>query len=90
MSGQVSHKDTSDNMMAFTLAVARLLVDNADGVEISEIPGTPMNVLELKVAKEDIGKVIGRSGRTAEALRTLVNCGAEKQGMRFNVQIVDK
>ena len=86
----MSEKDTSDNMKAFTLAVVGLLVDTPESIEISETPGTPANILELRVAKEDIGKVIGRSGRTAEALRTLVNCGAEKRGMRYNLQIIDK
>lgn len=70
--------------------IAKSLVDNADAIAINEIVGTQTNVIELKVAKEDIGKVIGRQGRTAEAIRTILNCGAAKLNKRYILHIIDE
>jgi predicted RNA-binding protein YlqC (UPF0109 family) len=70
--------------------IARSLVDNVDNIEINEIAGTQTNVIELKVAKEDIGKVIGRNGRTADAIRTILNCGAAKLNKRYILHIIDE
>ena len=70
--------------------VAKSLVDLPDRVEITEIAGTQTNVLELKVAKEDVGKIIGKSGRTADAIRTILNCGAAKLNKRFILHIIDE
>jgi predicted RNA-binding protein YlqC (UPF0109 family) len=70
--------------------VAKSLVDNVDSVEINEIAGTQTNVIELKVAKEDVGKVIGRNGRTADAIRTILNCGAAKLNKRYILHIIDE
>lgn len=70
--------------------IARSLVDNPDKIEINEIAGAQTNVIELKVAKEDIGKVIGRSGRTADAIRTILNCGAAKLNKRYILHIIDE
>ena len=70
--------------------VAKTLVDNPDRVELNEIAGTQTNVLELKVAKEDVGKIIGKSGRTADAIRTILNCGAAKLNKRFILHIIDE
>ncbi len=86
----MSNGDTSNNMRELIDAIVRSLVDQVDQVEINEIAGTQTNVIELKVAKEDIGKVIGRSGRTAEAIRTIVNCGAAKLNKRYILHIVDQ
>lgn len=82
--------ENETNMRDLVDAIVRSLVDKVDQVEIQEILGTQANVIELKVAKEDIGKVIGRSGRTAEAIRTLVNCGAAKLNKRYTLHIVDQ
>ena len=82
--------ENENNMRDLVDAIVRSLVDKVDQVEIQEILGTQANVIELKVAKEDIGKVIGRSGRTAEAIRTLVNCGAAKLNKRYILHIVDQ
>jgi predicted RNA-binding protein YlqC (UPF0109 family) len=87
---RMSNGDTSNNMRELIDAIVRSLVDQVDQVEINEIAGTQTNVIELKVAKEDIGKVIGRSGRTAEAIRTIVNCGAAKLNKRYILHIVDQ
>ncbi len=70
--------------------VAKTLVDQSDKVEINEIVGTQTNVLELKVAKEDVGKIIGKSGRTADAIRTILNCGAAKLNKRYILHIIDE
>lgn len=70
--------------------VAKSLVDNADKVEINEINGAQTNVIELKVAKEDVGKIIGKSGRTADAIRTILNCGAAKMNKRYILHIIDE
>ena len=53
--------------------IARALVDNPDEVSVSEVEGNQTSVLELKVAKEDLGKVIGKQGRTARAMRTILS-----------------
>lgn len=70
--------------------IARSLVDNVEKVEINEVVGTQTNVIELKVAKEDVGKVIGRNGRTADAIRTILNCGAAKLNKRYILHIIDE
>ncbi len=70
--------------------VAKTLVDQPDRVNINEIVGAQTNVLELKVAKEDVGKIIGKSGRTADAIRTILNCGAAKLNKRFILHIIDE
>ncbi len=83
--------DTDANIKELIEYIARALVDETGKVEISEIVGTQTNVIELKVAKEDIGKVIGRQGRTADALRTILSCAAAKlNNKRYNLQIIDE
>jgi hypothetical protein len=58
--------------------IARALVDNPEQVSVSEIQGNQTSVLELKVAKEDLGKVIGKQGRTARAMRTILSAASAK------------
>ena len=58
--------------------IARALVDNPEMVEVSEVEGNQTSVLELKVAKEDLGKVIGKQGRTARAMRTILSAASAK------------
>ncbi len=70
--------------------IAQSLVDAVEKVEINEISGTQTTVIELKVAKEDVGKVIGRNGRTADAIRTILNCGAAKLNKRYILHIIDE
>ncbi len=69
--------------------IARSLVDNPDEVEVSEIEGQQTSVLELKVAKEDIGKVIGKQERTARALRSILNAAASKLNKRAVLEILE-
>jgi uncharacterized protein len=70
--------------------VAKALVDDIGKIEISEIVGRETNMIELKVAREDIGKVIGRGGRTADAIRTILNCAAAKTNKRYTLHIIDE
>ena len=69
--------------------IAKALVDNPEVVAVNEVEGNQTSVLELKVAKEDLGKVIGKQGRTARALRTVVSASATKNHMRAMVEIME-
>lgn len=69
--------------------IAQSLVDQPDQVEVSEIVGAQTYVIELKVAKEDMGKVIGRQGQTASALRTILNAVSTKMRKRAVLEIVE-
>jgi predicted RNA-binding protein YlqC (UPF0109 family) len=65
--------------------IAQALVDKPDEVEVSEIEGNQTSVLELKVAKEDLGKVIGKQGRTARAMRTILSAASAKVKKRTEI-----
>ena len=69
--------------------IARALVDNSDEVEVQEIKAQQTLVLELRVAKEDLGKVIGKKGRTAQAMRTILSCASAKKQKRVILEIVE-
>jgi len=69
--------------------IAKALVDNPDEVKVTEIEGDQTSVLELKVAKEDLGKVIGKQGRTARAMRTLLSAASAKIKKRTVLEIVE-
>lgn len=69
--------------------IAKALVDNPDEVKVTEIEGDQTSVLELKVAKEDLGKVIGKQGRTARAMRTLLGAASAKIKKRTVLEIVE-
>ena len=68
--------------------VAKSLVDDPSQVHVSEIEGETSIILELRVGPEDMGRVIGRGGRTANAMRALVRVLAAKQGKRIALEIV--
>ena len=70
-----------------TIAVE--LVDHPDQVVVTEIPGDNSTLVELRVAKEDIGKVIGKEGRTAQSMRTLLSALSTKVGHRAHLDIID-
>lgn len=70
-------------------AIAVELVDHPDEVEVVEVPGENNTVIELRVAKEDIGKVIGKEGRTAQSMRTILTAASTKLGKRAHLDIVD-
>ncbi len=69
--------------------IAKALVDNPDQVKVTEVEGDQTAVLELKVAKEDLGKVIGKQGRTARAMRTILNAASAKVKKRTVLEIVE-
>ena len=69
--------------------VAKRLVDNPDAVYVAETEGERTVVIELKVDPKDLGKVIGRQGRTAKALRTLLSAAATKMGKRAVLEIIE-
>jgi predicted RNA-binding protein YlqC (UPF0109 family) len=69
--------------------MAQALVDNPDMVEVSEVVGEQTSVLELRVAKEDLGKVIGKQGRTAKAMRTILSAASTKIRKRSVLEIIE-
>ncbi len=69
--------------------IAKALVDQPDAVHVTEIEGDQSVLIELEVARDDIGKVIGREGRTAQSIRTLLVAASTKQGRRAQLDIVD-
>jgi len=69
--------------------IARALVDNPEQVTVSEVEGNQTSVLELKVAKEDLGKVIGKQGRTARAMRTILSAASAKVKKRTVLEIIE-
>ena len=71
------------------LYVARNLVENPDAVTVTEVDGDQELTLELRVAPDDMGKVIGRQGRIAKEIRVLMRSAAQRAGKRISVDIVD-
>ena len=69
--------------------LARALVNHPEAVEVKETQGDTASVLELKVAKEDLGRVIGKQGRTAKALRTLLHASAARSNRRAVLEILE-
>lgn len=69
--------------------IAKALVDNPEEVAVSEVMGNQTSVLELKVAKEDLGKVIGKQGRTARAMRTILSAASAKVKKRTVLEIIE-
>ncbi|MGA7874378.1 MAG: KH domain-containing protein [Desulfoferrobacter sp.] len=69
--------------------MARALVDNPERVNVSEIAGEQTSVIELRVAKEDLGKVIGKQGRTARAMRTILSAASTKLRKRAVLEIIE-
>ena len=76
-------------MKDLLIQIVKALVDNPEQVQITEIEGRQTVVLELRVDKSDMGKVIGKQGRTANAIRTLLNAASGKVGKRFVLEIVE-
>jgi len=70
--------------------LARSLVNNPDAVEVKETQGETASVLELKVAKEDLGRIIGKQGRTAKSIRTIMNAAASKANRKVVLEIVEE
>ncbi|MCF7934636.1 MAG: KH domain-containing protein [Spirochaetia bacterium] len=69
--------------------IAKSLVDDPDSVSVSMVEGEKSTILELRVAQDDIGKVIGKHGRIAKAVRTILSASATKSGKRAVLEILD-
>jgi len=69
--------------------IAKALVDNPDAVKVTEIEGEKTSVIELSVAKEDLGKIIGKQGRTARAMRTILSAASTKNNKRAVLEIIE-
>jgi len=68
--------------------IAQALVDSPEAVEVSEVQGSQSIIVELKVAQDDMGKIIGKQGRIAKAIRTVVKAAATKENKRVVVEII--
>ena len=69
--------------------IAKALVDNPDKVQVSQLEGEQTSILELKVDPGDLGKVIGKQGRTARAIRIILGAAGMKLKRRFNLEIIE-
>ena len=69
--------------------IAKSLVDDPSAVSVNEVEGEKSTILELRVAPSDIGKVIGKYGRIAKAMRTVINASSGKSGKRVRLEILD-
>jgi hypothetical protein len=76
-------------MKDLVATIVRFLVDNPEQVEVREVEGAQTRVLELRVAKQDMGKVIGKQGRTARAIRTILNAASAKLDKRTVLEILE-
>ncbi len=79
----------AEAMRELVTYIAKALVDLPDDVSVTEVEGEQTSVIELRVAKEDMGKVIGKQGRTAKAIRTVVNAAATKMNKRAVLEIIE-
>lgn len=70
--------------------LARQLVNNPDAVEVTETQGETASVVELRVAKEDLGRIIGKQGRTAKSIRTILNAAASRTNRKVVLEIVEE
>ena len=70
--------------------LAKSLVSNPDAVEIKESESAGATVIEIRVAKEDLGRIIGKQGRTAKSIRTLLNAAASRDNRRVVLEIVEE
>ncbi len=69
--------------------IAQALVDNPDQIDVAEVQGEQTSVIELRVSKEDLGKVIGRQGKTAKAMRTILSAASAKVNKRAVLEIIE-
>jgi uncharacterized protein len=78
------------NMKEFVAYIVKNLVDHPDKVRINEVGGTQTLIIELAVEKEDIGKIIGKGGKTINAIRTLLMSVASRNGIRVSLEIIEE
>ncbi len=81
--------EPAGDMRALIEQIAKALVDEPDQVSVSQVDGDQTVVLELRVAPSDLGKVIGKQGRTARAMRTLLGAAGVKFQKRFSLEILE-
>jgi hypothetical protein len=86
---QTLHAETTGSVKELVTVIAQRLVDNPDSVTVGEVTSGQTMVFELRVAKTDIGKVIGRQGRTAHALRTIITAASAKDKKRAVLEIME-
>ncbi len=77
-------------MKEFVEYIVKNLVDHPDAVHIKEVGGTNTLIIELSVEKSDIGKIIGKKGKTINAIRTLLMSVASRNGLRVNLEIIEE
>jgi hypothetical protein len=77
-------------MKELVLFLAQQLVNHPDAVEVKETQGDTASILELKVAKDDIGRVIGKQGRTAKSIRTILNAVASRTNRKVVLEIIEE
>ena len=77
-------------MKDLILKIVRAMVDYPDRVSVSEVNGDQMTVFELNVAREDLGKVIGKQGQNAKAIRTILNAASARERRRSVLEIIDQ
>ncbi|HEV7733002.1 MAG TPA: KH domain-containing protein [Candidatus Binatia bacterium] len=77
-------------MKELVLFLAKHLVNHPDAVEVKETQGDATSILELRVAKEDIGRVIGKQGRTAKSIRTILNAAASRTNRKVVLEIIEE
>lgn len=70
--------------------IVKSLVDDTENVKVTQLEGEQSSIIEVKVSQEDIGKIIGKRGRTAQAIRVILGAAGMKLKKRFNLEIIDK
>ncbi len=70
--------------------IVKSLVDDTENVKVTQLEGEQSSIIEVKVAQEDIGKIFGKQGRTAQAIRVILGAAGMKLKKRFNLEIIDK
>jgi predicted RNA-binding protein YlqC (UPF0109 family) len=85
----VSEESQIDPMVEMVELIAKSLVDNPDAVAVQSVDGQQVSVLELTVDQADLGKVIGKNGRTAKSIRTLLGAAGVKHNKRFTLEIIE-
>ncbi|HEY4716178.1 MAG TPA: KH domain-containing protein [bacterium] len=73
----------------FVEQMAKAVVDSPEAVKVQEVEGEQTSILELRVAKEDIGKVIGKEGKTAKAMRTILGAASQKMKKKIHLEIME-
>jgi len=77
-------------MKELVIFLAKSLVNHPDAVQVTETQGETASVLELRVAKEDLGRVIGKQGRTAKSIRTILNAAASRTNRKVVLEIIEE